>query len=106
MDDFYAKKCGYKYFKIKYQGRLYKAYKFSYYYSNVGDAFVLLFPKWLSKNKRERIPFSPLSPNAPKWQSPTLTICCSWQNDRRPQIKQIENHLKKYGYVDLDKITL
>ena len=99
MEDFYAKKCGYKYFKIKDQGKIYKAYKFSYFYSNVGDAFVLQFPKWLPKNKRKRIPFSPISPNGPKWESPTLTICCPWQKDCRPQIKEIEKYLRKYGYI-------
>lgn len=106
MEDFYAKKCGYNFFKIKYQGKIYKAYKFSYFYSNVGDSFVLQFPKWLPKSKRKRIPFSPISPNGPKWESPTLTICCPWQKDCRPQIKEIEKYLRKYGYVDLDKITL
>lgn len=106
MEDIYARKCGYRYFKIKDNDKIYTAYKFSYYYSNVGDAFVLLFAKWLPGNRRTRIPFNPISPGAPKWESPTHIIPCSWRKDCRKEIEQIEKSLKKSGYVDLDKLSL
>lgn len=106
MEDLYAKNCGFKYFKIKDNGKIYTAYKFSYYYSNVGDAFVLVFPKWLPKNKRTKIPFNPISPKAPKWASPEHTIGCTWRKDCRRQIEQIEKCLRKNGYVDLDEFSL
>ncbi|MBE6836059.1 MAG: hypothetical protein E7515_07415 [Ruminococcaceae bacterium] len=106
IQDFYAKNCGRDYFILIDNNRKYRVYKFSYYWSNVGEAYVLVFSKWLPKEKREKIPFDKNSPKAPKWLSPTIEYGMPWGVDERPLIRKIEKRLRSVGEVNMDKIMM
>ena len=104
MCDLYAKECGFPYFTVIDKGEAQRIYKFSYYWSNVGEAYVLVFSVWLPKEKRIRIPFDKNAPGAPKWKSPTIVSAMPWGVDSRPDILRIQNQLKTTGKINLDEM--
>ena len=103
MHDLYAKGCGYEFFTVIDNKKEYKIYKFSYYWSNVGEAYVIVLSQWLPEDKRKRLPKSRIAPNGPKWISPTIVHGMQWGVDSRPVIKEIEKQLKSNGKANLDE---
>lgn len=90
-----AYKSGYKYYKVKINGKIRRIYKFNYFFSNVGEAYVLSFFYWLPESKRKRCSDS----DKPNYCFSTF-MCI----DCEPQIKKMIHQLKTTGYTNLDKI--
>jgi hypothetical protein len=86
---------GYKYFTIKDHGKKRKIYKFNYYFSNVGECFVLCFYYWLPESKRKKVE------NCFK---PQFYYSTPWCVDCRGAIKFLTKKLQQTGHIDLDEI--
>lgn len=104
MHDLYAKSCGLSYFTVVYKGGVHRIYKFSYYWSNVGESYVAVFSEWLPEQRRVRLPFDKTAPGAPKWKSPALTFALPGGIKAVSVIRKIEEQLKSVSQINLDKI--
>lgn len=104
MHDLYAKDWGFEFFTVTDNKQEHKIYKFSYYWSNVGEGYVIVLSQWLPEYKRKRLPRTRIAPNEPKWESPAIVHGMQWGVDSRPVIKEIQRQLKSTGKANLDKI--
>lgn len=95
--EIYAYKSGFKYYKVKIDGKIKRIYKFNYYFSTVGEAYVMTFYYWLPKARRKK---------CDDLDKPNFCIPTFMWIDCEPEIKKMIHQLKTTGCFDLDKMDL
>ena len=86
MGYLYADKYGYEFFKIRNKGKLIRADRFGYFWSNVGECYVLFFQQKLSHHQTSQCY---VALNSSPYGDEIVSRCCS--------------SLKKHGYLNIDK---